>query len=87
MYFSIIAIPALSQALADLRAESCDVDMLCIQYSWFRSFMKQYKNIKGEELTNETFEKMNLYEESQRVMNTPVTKAIENIFDMTMMGV
>lgn len=85
LYFSIIAIPALSYALASLQAKGdSGVDILRIDYKWFNSFAVQYVKVHGEELTDEEFFKMNPNVEAQRLMNTPVTKALDDIFGFTM---
>lgn len=84
MYFSIIAIPALSYALSSLQAKSESVDSLRMDYKWFNSFMVQYANIHGQELIDEEFIKMNPHLEAQLMMNTPVTKSLDDIFGLAM---
>lgn len=85
MYFSIIAIPALSYALARLQAKSESVDSLRIDYKWFDSFMVQYANIhKGKELVDEEFIQMNPHLEAQLMMNLAVTKSLDDIFSLAM---
>lgn len=84
LFFSILATPALSQALLSLKLTSDSVDQLKLDYRWFNSFAVAYKNVFGEELTDEIFEKMsdtNLI--AQKLLNTPVTKAIDDLFQMT----
>lgn len=84
LYFSILAIPSLSYALSSLQAKGdSSIDVLRIDYKWFNSFANQYKNVHGEELTDEEFLKMNTHVESQKLMNTPITKALDDIFDFT----
>ena len=85
MYFSIIAIPALSYALASLQAKSESVDSLRMDYKWFNSFMIQYANIhEGQELVDEEFIKMNPHLEAQLMMNLAVTKSLDDIFGLAM---
>lgn len=85
LYFSILAIPALSYAVSDLQAKGdFYVDTLRMDYKWFNSFASQYEKVHGEELTDEKFRKMNPNVEAQRLMNTPVTKALDDIFSFTM---
>ena len=84
LFFSILATPALGQALISLKLTSDSVDQLKLDYRWFNSFAVAYKNVFGEELTDEIFEKMsdtNLI--AQKLLNTPVTKAIDDLFQMT----
>lgn len=85
LYFSILAIPALSYALSCLqvKGDNC-IDALRIEYKWFNSFAVQYANVHGGELTDEDFLKLNPNVEAQRLMNTPVTKALDDIFSFTM---
>lgn len=87
MYFSIIAIPALSYALSSLQAKSENVDSLRMDYKWFNSFAIQYEIIhEGKELIDEDFIKMNTYLESQLILNLAVTKSLDDIFGLTMVG-
>lgn len=85
MYFSILAIPALTQCLSELQKPDNSVDALCLDYRWFASFKKQYECINNCQLTDESFLKMNSMVESQKILNTPTTKAIDDIFNMFVM--
>lgn len=85
LYFSLMAIPSLAYALSLLQAKAeSGVDMLRLDYKWFNSFATQYNKIHGAELTDEEFSKLNTNVEVQKLMNAPVTKAIDDIFDLTM---
>lgn len=84
MYFSIIAVPALLYALSDLKKGDPSIDMLSMDYKWFRSFSVAYKNVHGSELDDDAFQHMNTDVEAQRVLNAPVTKAINQIFNLAM---
>lgn len=84
LYFSMIAIPALSYALSELRkGDIQSVDNLKMDWKWFNSFAKAYENVNGQELDDESFLTMNPYVETQKLLNTPVTKGIGDIFTMT----
>ena len=85
MYFSIIAIPALTQCLSELQKPDNSVGALCLDYRWFSSFKKQYEAINENELTDEAFLKMNAMVEAQKILNTPTTKSIDDIFNMFVM--
>ena len=85
LYFSIIAIPALTQCVSELQKPENSVDQLCIDYRWFSSFKKQFEEINETELTDEVFMKMNAMVESQKLLNTPSTKSIDDIFNMIIM--
>lgn len=86
LYFSILAIPALVYAIQELEKKDATLDQLRMDYSWFNAFLLSYKNINNHELTDEEFLTMNAYLEVQKLMNTPVTKALDDIFDLTMIG-
>ncbi|MDE7263606.1 MAG: hypothetical protein K2N64_02975 [Anaeroplasmataceae bacterium] len=84
LYFSIIAVPALSYALSEMQRLGESIDNIRIEKKWFNSFCIAYKNRKSEELTDEYFMQMNPYFEAQRLLNYPVTKALDDIFALTM---
>jgi len=84
LYFSIIAIPALSHAIADLKNTEEGVDLLCMEYSWFNSFVAKYQEINKEELTDEIFATLDPYSEAQKILNESVTKSIDDIFAIAM---
>ncbi|MCM1130685.1 MAG: hypothetical protein NC310_01270 [Roseburia sp.] len=84
LYFSIIAVPALSYALAEMQRIGNQVDNLRIENKWFNAFCIAYENRNGKEITDEIFMQMNPYNEAQRLLNNPVTKALDDIFSLTM---
>lgn len=84
LYFSIIAIPALSHAIADLKNTEEGIDLLCMEYSWFNSFVLKYQEIHGEDMTDETFNILDPYSEAQKILNASVTKSIDDIFAIAM---
>ena len=85
LYFSIIAIPALTQCVATLQRMGDSVDQLCMDYKWFNSFAKQYAKINEKPLDDEAFPKMDAAVEAQKMLNTPVTKSIDDIFNLLVM--
>ena len=86
-FFAVLAIPALTQCLMKLQKKAVDtqdsVEQLCIDYSWFNSFVEAYKKAHSAELTDEDFENMNAYEEAQKIFDSAVTKSLEDIFNFT----
>lgn len=86
MYFSIMAVPALGFALSRLQYEGDSIDSLRIDYRWFSAFADAYKKIYNKELDDEDFfvKKINVYTEAQIVLNSPVTKAMDGLFALTM---
>jgi len=85
LYFSIIGIPALSFALARLQKEA-SVDALGMEYKWFKVFANAYENVHQEELTDDLFAAMDIYLETEKIMNTPITKSLDDIFDIIVKG-
>ena len=88
IYFSLIAIPALAYSLLKLRDENNEgsVDSLRIENKWFSVFAEAYKKIHGKELDDEDFfvKKIDLYSEAQLIFDSPIAKAINNLFELTM---
>ncbi|MDE6241242.1 MAG: hypothetical protein K2M08_02340 [Anaeroplasmataceae bacterium] len=84
LYFSIIAVPALSYALAEMQRVGDNVDNIRIEKKWFNAFCIAYENRNGIELTDDLFMQMNPYNEAQKLLNNPVTKALDDIFSLTM---
>ncbi len=83
LYFSIIAVPALSYALSEMQRISESVETIRIEKKWFNAFCIAYKNRNGEDMTDEYFMQMNPYFEAQKLLNHPVTKAIRDVFSLT----
>lgn len=83
LYFSIMVVPALGYAISRLQRDNELVDQLRIDYKWFNAFAVAYKEAHKEELTDEEFIKMNGNKEAQVLFNMPVTKALDDIFDLT----
>ena len=90
MYFSILAVPALAYALTKLRAENdnSDIATLRIESKLFSVFVDAYEKGTKAELDDETFfvQDFNCYKAAQMVLNSPITKAIDVIFDLTVSG-
>lgn len=83
LYFSIIAIPALSYALSEMQKLGDGVDTIRIEKSWFNSFCIAYESVYGEELTDEYFMYMNPYTEAQKLLHNPVIRALDDVFSLT----
>lgn len=84
IFFAIIAIPALSYSLQELKKNYDDVEEIVMDNSWFNSVKIAYENLYNTELTNEIFEQINTLEISQNILNNGTIKAIEDIFNMPM---
>lgn len=83
LYFSLIAVPALSYALCEMQRLGENIDNIRIEKKWFNAFCIAYENRNGEELTDEYFMQMNPYSEAQKLLNNPVIKAIDDVFALT----
>lgn len=83
LYFSIMAIPALSYALAEIQRVGENVDTIRIEKKWFNAFCIAYERRNEQELTDEIFMHMNPYTESQKLLNNPVIKALDDVFSLT----
>lgn len=84
LYFAIIAVPALSYALAEMQRVGDAIDNIRIEKKWFNAFCMAYKSRNGVELTDEYFMQMNPYFEAQKLLNYPVIKSLDDVFGMTM---
>ncbi len=83
LYFSLLVIPALSICLTQLRKDGVDVDELRIENSWFNAFCIAYEKLNKREVDNQLFRDMDVHYESQKIFNMPVTKALDDLFNLT----
>lgn len=92
VYFSNLLIPALLQTLTEIKfiisedPNYEDISDICRDYYWFSSISKQYKNVYEEELTIDILHNINILELSQKLINNPVTKSIDRIYELTKGG-
>lgn len=84
IFFSIIAIPALSYCLQDLQKKTIEVSEAEMDYSWFKSLKNAYEIKYNLQLTDDLFMHLNTYEVSQDILNNGSVKAIEDIFNIIM---
>lgn len=83
IYLSLLGVPSLVYCIGKLISAGGTLDEMRMDYSWFNSFLVAYKNVYGEEMTDEVLCGDNLYVIAQKIFNTPVTKSIDDLFDMT----
>lgn len=89
VFFNMILIPALTQALTqcfnEVKNNGTDIDDILVTYQWFSSIQKQYKRLKGVELTNEVIlsiqQPISL---SQEILGNPMKAALENLRNIRM---
>lgn len=88
VFFNMMLIPALSQALTQCFNEvknGTDVDDISITYQWFPSIQKQYKRLKGEELTNEIISNIQQpISFAQEILGKPMKIALEKLRNIRM---
>ena len=80
MFFSILAIPALSYYLFSFKAQELDIDTIINDNIWFKSVCTRYKEIHGKELTDEIFANINSNELAQELLNDATVGSIDDIF-------
>lgn len=76
IFFSILAIPALSYALTKIQEE--DFETARLKYDWLESVVNAYKNIYNKDLEEE-WGKLDC-DVSQRLLNDAVTKSIDDFY-------
>jgi hypothetical protein len=90
LFFSILLIPALVSELNKIRdqfnAAEYDLDDIEDEYKWFRAIIKQYKQVFSEEFTIDKLRDLDLLILSQRLINMPVTKGIDEIYNIRGQG-
>lgn len=83
IFFSILAIPALSQALLETKnkiiSEGYTIEDIELEYNWFISVEKAYKKIKNIDLTYEIFVNEDVNIMAQSLLNFGTIKAIDDI--------
>lgn len=84
IYFSIIVIPALTQAFNEIQKMPplTEIDDIIDKYSWFRSIVASYKNIRSVDLDFETFKQLNPLELAQDLMNDCVVKSFDDFYNV-----
>lgn len=85
VFFAIIAIPALSKCLEEVKHDffgkyNADINEVINDKTWFASIVNRYKIVYGTELTNDNFIDTDTYEMAQRLLNCGSTKSLEDIY-------
>ena len=79
LFFSLFAIPILAMSLNEIK--QTPFDDLEIQFKWFLSVKKAYKNLFNEELNEESFEKLEPYTFAQQIFENALTKTIDDLYN------
>ncbi len=80
IFFSILIIPALSHVIQKIQTH--DLDEIRLEYNWFSSIESKYKEFYGNDINQDSLMNMSSFEFAQKLMNYPVSKAIDDLFDM-----
>lgn len=87
VFFNMILIPALSQALTDCFNDvknGAELDDIIVNYQWFASILKQYQRLKGEQLTIDIIK--NIQQPiafAQEILGKPIKSALEKLIEST----
>jgi hypothetical protein len=87
IFFSMIAIPALTYCLKEfqdaIRTRDYDLDSIEMEYNWFISVKKAYKNQFNVELNEEILKNTNVSVVAQKLLNNGNLKGIKDLFDIS----
>lgn len=87
IFFSMIAIPALTYCLKEfqdaIRTGDYDLDSIEMEYNWFISVKKAYKNQFNIELNEEILKNANVSVVAQKLLNNGNLKGIKDLFDIS----
>lgn len=87
IFFSMIAIPALTYCLKEfqdaIRTGDYDLDSIELEYNWFISVKKAYKNQYNIELSEEILKNCNVSVVAQKLLNNGNLKGIKDLFDIS----
>lgn len=87
IFFSMIAIPALTYCLKEfqdaIRTGDYDLDSIEMEYNWFISVKKAYKNQFNVELNEEILKNSNVSVVAQKLLNNGNLKGIKDLFDIS----
>lgn len=83
IFFSMLAIPILIEALEKIKNEQYDFDEIELNYRWFRSVKNGFKKKYGYELTEEKFYEIDSAELAQELLNNGTVNAIEDLMKIT----
>ncbi|MBM6990718.1 MAG: hypothetical protein I3I98_04835 [Mobilibacterium timonense] len=90
MMFAMIAIPALSGALADMKtyiSQGETLDDLTDNYRWLRSVCTSFNRVNGRNLTDDDMEDIDPMVLAQSVLNDATCNGIEEISEHLLRGV
>ena len=87
IFFSMIAIPALTYCLKEfqdaIRTGDYDLDSVEMEYNWFISVKSAYKKQYGVELTDNILKNENVSIISQKLLNDGNLNGIKDLFNIS----
>lgn len=83
IFFSMLAIPILIEALEKIKNEQYDFDEIELNYRWFRSVKNGFQKKYGYELTEDKFYEIDSAELAQELLNNGTVNAIEDLMKIT----
>lgn len=86
IFFSMMAIPALSNVIQKIRILEPDleIDEIADEYYWFNAVLSSYEKMYGKKLSNELFRELEPLTLSQRLLNNSTMEGINKLFHLDM---
>lgn len=84
LFFSMMAIPALSNVLQKFKDQEIDIEDIADDYYWFNSIMTSYEKNFGKKLTNEVFNETETLTLAQKLLNNSTLGGINKLFRLDM---
>ena len=84
LFFSMMAIPALSIVLQKFKNQDMDIEDIADDYYWFNAILVSYEKITGKKLTNEMFKEMETLTLAQKLLNNSILDGINKLFYLEM---
>lgn len=84
LFFSMMAIPALSIVLQKFKDQDMDVEEISDDYYWFNAIMVSYEKICGKPLSNEVFHETESLILAQKLLNNSTLDGINKLFRLEM---
>lgn len=84
LFFSMMAIPALSNVLQNFKDQDMDIEDIADDYYWFNAILVSYEKIYGKKLTNEIFNETETLTLAQKLLNNSTLEGINKLFRLDM---
>ena len=84
LFFSMMAIPALSSILQKFKDQELDIEEIADDYYWFNAVLASYEKMYNKKLTNEIFREVDALTLAQRLLNNSTIEGINKLFHLDM---